>query len=707
MSANMHSVNGNGAAGRADSVTPFAFTAATDFKAVAVGAGANIEALTAYFTDPLLGTGNLPGLAISSFNNRALRQGTFVASSLCLWISGQIQAYVYDDGDQIKWQNEFQNALANFVSTLIPSNPDYTGVYLPILGGTMRGNINFQSGITTVLENNTFYQGKDTSGQSRGLIMKSNTNDVVINDGSSPRVTIAGAPVANNNFSWSGRDTSANVRPLIGLLSDNAIHIGSSTTSDIYFDITGAVHLAGNVILNNNHYLYGNDTGATPRALLGLANDNGVYIASGAQSTTHIYSGGGQSIQLHTNVLALAQLQVNGTSYLQAFTRCYIPGGNDPLQILADNGFYSRIHYITSGVREWSAGCLNNGNYAIADESAHAFRWQIDTAGNITVYNSQTVNGSMAVSGGLTVYNGLNVASGGFNCGNAGMQAVTINNGLNVYNGLSVNSGNIGCNGTISTPGTVSGGYVYSGGQVYGASSVVTPGTVQGGYIYSTGNLDIAGSMGVAGNFNCSNQVSSNTVYGNFVHSNGDMTCQGNFYATGTLATPNHLSAGYGFCLGGAGFNFDYTFAAPYGAHFQMVGGLGMYAQFFSSYSDERLKKNIDSVERDAVTAIKALQFYSYDSPHTSPKGEEIIDKRSHVALGFLAQQVQETLADAVIETDQPTIFHMDHPETGTIGCDYETQPVLAIDVMTMLAYSLRAIQQLTDRLEQLEGRRA
>src|SRR5215471_10146257 len=90
---------------------PRAGTVGTDFKAVAIGAGANLEALTAYFNDPLIQTGNMPGIAISAFNNRALRQGTFVASSMCQWISQQTQIYIPDDGNQINWITEWQNAL--------------------------------------------------------------------------------------------------------------------------------------------------------------------------------------------------------------------------------------------------------------------------------------------------------------------------------------------------------------------------------------------------------------------------------------------------------------------------------------------------------------------------------------------------------------------------------------------------------------------
>ena len=126
----MNGSNGIGMGVRPLDVNPLAGPG-TDFKAVALGGGANLEALPTYFADPLLQTGNLPGLALSAFNNRALRQGTFVVSSLCQWMSGQINQYIPDDGSQIGWISEWQSALGSFVTALIPPAPNL-GAYLPL-----------------------------------------------------------------------------------------------------------------------------------------------------------------------------------------------------------------------------------------------------------------------------------------------------------------------------------------------------------------------------------------------------------------------------------------------------------------------------------------------------------------------------------------------------------------------------------------------
>lgn len=705
------------------SVVPYTAGPGTDFMAVAIGVGANIEGLPAYFADPLLQTGNMPGIAISAFNNRALRQGTFVASSLCQWISDQTNLYVPDDGNQINWISEFQNALAAFVEALIPPGPNL-GAYLPLSGGTMVGNIQFQSGITTVLANNTWYRALDTVGNARGLILKGSDNNITINDGSSAYVTIAGDPVTNNNYAWSGRDNAGTVHPVIGLLSDNAIHIGSSGTSFLFIDVTTNIYTSASLVLNNNRFIWGNDTGGTPRQLLGMTTSNTFSIGASVPAQTDIYAGGGASIYFHANAIALAQLYTYGYCYIQGGARAYIPGGNDPLTIYADNGYYARTQYLVGGTRQWSVGVLPSGPFQIADETAAAIRFEIDLSGNVTFYNYQTVNGGMTVGGNFQCNNSIS-ASVNLSCGNT----LFVYNQAQVWNSVVVNTGNLYVqNGGVYATGSVNGNYLSSSGDcgVSGSLNVSGNGQVNGNfncssqiscnvavanYVVSYGNLQINGSSTVngneqvSGNFNCSNQVSSNTSVANHVQSNGDINANGTVAMGNNCSVGQHLTVSNGFCLGGSGINFDYTMGWPIGNHLQTVSGIGMYAQFFQPYSDERLKRNVVAAERDALAAIKPLKFFSYDSPRTTPEGTEVIDAASHVAVGFLAQQVRESMADAVAQTEQPVSFVMDHPEVGEIGCHFDTQPALALDIMTMLAYSLRAIQQLVDRVEQLEGK--
>ena len=490
--------------------TPFG-TVGTDFLMFAVGSGANIENQSDYLNDPQRPTGNQPGIARSNFMNKATRQGTFVAHSLCLWISEQIQVYIPDDGNDIAWIGEFSQALADFILATIPPPPNL-GLFLPLAGGQMSGNITFLTGISTVLANNTWYFARDTGGQARGLITKGADNNVYVNDGSSSFVIVNGTPTLNNNFSWSGRSVDAVTHPVIGLLSDDNVHVAGGKAGHIYLDCSGggSVWTTSNIVIPNNSWYYAKDSGGTTRTLLGLNTGNACLINSGGQSSTDIYAGGGQPIYLHSNTVALGLLQVNSYFYMQGGARAYIPGGNDPFLIYADPGYYARLHYVVGNTRDWSEGALSNGYWAVADETAHAIRLEIDFNGLFHCFNSlqvdgdSTVNGAVSigslavagaasVSGGLTVYNGLYIQSGAFNVnGPSGMggpvtmynglnvaggattvQSLTctvlgvsgsgqINGGLTVYNGLNVASGNASVAGTL----TVGGGFSIGGGTV-------------------------------------------------------------------------------------------------------------------------------------------------------------------------------------------------------------------------------------------------
>lgn len=672
----------------------------TDFKAVAIGAGANLEALPAYFTDPLLGTGNLPGIAISAFNNRALRQGTFVASSLCLWVSGQINAYVPDDGDQVHWQSEFQNALSNFFLSLLPPGPDL-GLYLPLAGGQMVGNITFQTGITTVLANNTYYQALDNGGQARGLIIKNSNNDITINDGTAAHVVIANVPAANNNYAWSGKNTAGTILPVIGLLSDNAIHIGSSATTDIYFDETSAVHHAGNFILANNRYVYGNDTGNTPRALLGVSTDNSAYIASGVTGNTNIYSGSGNWIYLRTPANALSTFVVNGYTYMNGRGRAYVPGGNDPFQVYADNGYYARTQYLVGGVRQWSAGCLNSGIYGISDDSGGAMRFQIDTAGTATFFNTCNINGSSTVGGNIQCNNSIN-ANGNLSCSNTGF----IYNQLQVWNSLVVNSGN----------GYFGGGTVYCGG-------VNTGGWVQGGYLYTTGNMQ------VDGNFHGNNDVSANTCTFNHIQDNGDISINGNCQINGNCNISTTGFSNNSFIVwNGAGYYYNNSVVVPEpdGNGYVGLGSAGWVGMFAFAYyvrSDQRDKTSITPVPNGCLEAVRRIEPQTYrlaekiggrgsamttdvasvaeaNRPPPDPKIEndpvmigrkiEMEKTRNRQYWGFVSQDVGRVMQEVGIEFGGHSVCD---------DCDTES-----LGVVDMLAVLWAAVRELSDEVKQLKA---
>lgn len=85
--------------------------ATNDFKPFAIGSGANVLSQVDYEALAALASGFLSGKASSAQVNKALRQGTFVASCLAQFVSNELSINIQDNGDG----NGF---LANLISAL-------------------------------------------------------------------------------------------------------------------------------------------------------------------------------------------------------------------------------------------------------------------------------------------------------------------------------------------------------------------------------------------------------------------------------------------------------------------------------------------------------------------------------------------------------------------------------------------------------------
>jgi hypothetical protein len=84
---------------------------ANDFQPVAIGIGANVESQATYLTDPALSLGQQPGIASSAFNNKAIRQASFVASSLAQFIANQTGVSASDNGVSAQFLAQLQAAI--------------------------------------------------------------------------------------------------------------------------------------------------------------------------------------------------------------------------------------------------------------------------------------------------------------------------------------------------------------------------------------------------------------------------------------------------------------------------------------------------------------------------------------------------------------------------------------------------------------------
>ncbi|HCS4730951.1 TPA: tail fiber protein [Escherichia coli] len=92
-----------------------------DFKPFAIGAGANVTPQADWEALAALDTGFQSGKASSAQVNKALRQGTFVASALAQFISNKLAADVIDDGDLSGFVTDFINAIK--AQSLTRDNP--------------------------------------------------------------------------------------------------------------------------------------------------------------------------------------------------------------------------------------------------------------------------------------------------------------------------------------------------------------------------------------------------------------------------------------------------------------------------------------------------------------------------------------------------------------------------------------------------------
>lgn len=85
--------------------------ATNDFKPFATGSGANVLSQADYEALSALSSGFLSGKASSAQVNKALRQGTFIASCLAQFVSNELNINIIDGGDA----NGF---LANLINAL-------------------------------------------------------------------------------------------------------------------------------------------------------------------------------------------------------------------------------------------------------------------------------------------------------------------------------------------------------------------------------------------------------------------------------------------------------------------------------------------------------------------------------------------------------------------------------------------------------------
>lgn len=285
--------------------------------------------------------------------------------------------------------------------------------------------------------------------------------------------------------------------------------------------------------------------------------------------------------------------------------------------------------------------------------------------------------------------------------------------------------------GAVGVSGNTGFYWQYNGGWMYSPNSVQAGGNIQAnaGLITNNGYVTFNalgqtlyppgdGWLYFNGSFR-SNDFQTN----NNVNANGWVSAGGRVYAGGTGGVSFYNNGGYfqvdnAFECANVVFSYNnqvrmqnlgILYANYCGSQFSflMSGGYvyiyvdnGQAGWVTFNGCDARQKKNFGPVERDCLEAINAIELQSFDWPQTipsrrtvrrGPRPEDLVFEEEplnnpHWKAGYTAQQVREVIPEAV--PDPPT-------ENGFMG----------VDLQMLVAHLVGAVQQLTRRLEAVEGK--
>jgi hypothetical protein len=210
-----------------------------------------------------------------------------------------------------------------------------------------------------------------------------------------------------------------------------------------------------------------------------------------------------------------------------------------------------------------------------------------------------------------------------------------------------------------------------------------------GNGIYAHGQVTAEAGMNCNGDMTCGGNISCGGVCffggGMYWQNNGGWN-----YSPWSVRTDGHLQCG-GTLFTGWGWVHPWSSGSAYAFYFSTDAGGVINFVRDGNYSggvavgpqcDERLKLNPHPSTFDALAAISGLDFWEYDM--TSPIG----GNAQHFQCMPHAQQINEIAPEAIIPG--PALD--------------DTGPLLSLNPAALVGYMLRAIQQLSERVAQLEG---
>jgi hypothetical protein len=321
-----------------------------------------------------------------------------------------------------------------------------------------------------------------------------------------------------------------------------------------------------------------------------------------------------------------------------------------------------------------------------------------DTGGNLHANGEVYGTHSLATAGYVWVNGGqlYNRGDGwyGFNQsfrvpdfysdGNINTPGSLLLNGTQMYNnaGYMYTPNGLGANGDIYSNNSVRagaylncGGCTWSnnGGWMYSPQSVQSNGNLQanggvvyiagmywqnnGGWMYCPWQVRTDGTFQSGSNMNCGNDVNCAGVFRYWGARGARLECWGGSWGWLNLAVA------------------DVVYFSP------DSGGSGVYCTY-TGFSDARLKDNIRDTQVDALAAVLAIPVREFEWKDEAHRWMPFTG--SKVSIGIVAQELPEVMSHTV--------------HTATLAGDS-----LYIHDQEVTPYLIRAIQQLTERLEKLE----
>jgi hypothetical protein len=177
----------------------------------------------------------------------------------------------------------------------------------------------------------------------------------------------------------------------------------------------------------------------------------------------------------------------------------------------------------------------------------------------------------------------------------------------------------------------------------------------------------------------------------------GGLNAGGTVSATGAINAANRMSCGdigIETTLGGAGHWYAFHWN---GNAFINVNNVTGWLQL-TNQCDERLKQDIAPTRFDCLAAVEKIPLYQFRWRDNSTPGDIKpvgSTPETLIPIGLVAQRVEEVAPSLIVKPPAP-------PATALSDAPFNP---MQIDINTMFAVLIGAIQQLAARVEQLEAR--